>query len=812
MQSLISDLRYSARELRKRPGFTLTAVLSLALGIGATTAVFSVIYAVLIDPFPYVGADRIMEIHLLDNQGNDRVTGYSGPEIDQLRQLTSFESVVAMQGWNLTTTDGDLPDDVRSLSISPESPNHWGVPAMMGRWLIPSDAPPGGEPQPIAVLSYQFWQRYFAGDPNVIGRTIRLVHKPYRIVGVMPPRFKWGENDLYRALKVTQDPNTGHAVSLKLQKGTTVAQANAELEPVLQEMARVRPAYFPVRFRVNLQSIVDLYARPLGTTLYVLLGTVASLLLIGCGNVSILLLARGIGRQHEFAVRSAVGADRSRILRQLLTECFVIAAAGSAIGLLFAWRGLALMVAFLPEYSFPPESAIRINIPVVLFSMGLAFATTLLSGLWPALTLSRPDLARMMQNGLRADRVAGSAHARRTHGAMVAAQVALTLVMLSGAGAAAKGFLSLVNTDLGYDPRGAMSLPIPVHDNTHISWQDRSQYFEALRARIAAMPQVEAAGISTNATPPWNGDDRKIEILGRSNGEKPEVRLNFISPEYFPLLRIPLLQGRVWDHAETMRGAPVLVINQAMARQYWPSGSPVGQQLRIVDMKAEPPYSPLAPGSDSWLQIVGIVADARDDGLRSPIKPAIYVPYSLHTWMWTQILAKTRVPPLSALQDMRAQIAKIDPDQQIANPRDLHAYITSEPEYAQQRLVATLFAIFSTLALALATVGLYSVVSYGVTTRTNEFGIRMALGAKASDIFRIVLSSTGLNVGAGVFAGVLLSVIFGKFATKWVNESSRDPLILGGVTLLLITAALLASFVPARRAAAVDPMVALRYE
>jgi predicted permease len=810
MQSLISDLRYSARELRKRPGFTLTAVLSLTLGIGATTAVFSVIYAVLIDPFPYVGADRIMEIHLLDTQGNDRVTGYSGLEIDQLRRLKSFESVVAMQGGNLTTTDGDLPEDVRSLSISPESPNHWGVSAMMGRWLIPSDAPPGGEPQPIAVLSYQFWQRYFAGDPNVIGRTIRLVHKPYQIVGVMPPRFKWGENDLYRALKVTQDPNTGHAVSLKLQKGTTVAQANAELEPVLQEMARVRPAYFPVRFRVNLQSIVDLYARPLGTTLYVLLGAVASLLLIGCGNVSILLLALGIGRQHEFAVRSVVGADRSRIVRQLLTESFVIAAVGSAAGLLFAWGGLALIVAFLPEYSFPPESAIRINIPVVLFSIGLAFATTLLSGVWPALHISRPNIAHLLQNGLR--RITGGTGARRTHNIMVGAQVALTLLLLTLASTAVKGFLRLLHTDLGYDPENTLALGIPVHDNSHVSWQDRAEYFEQLRARMAAMPEVVSAAVSSNATPPANGNDVRVEFMSRADLGSPEIRMNFVSSEYFSLLRIPLQQGRIWDHQETMRAAAVAVINQSMVRQYWPNGDAVGHQIRTPDLIDQPPHSPSAAGATGWLQIVGVVADAKDDGMRSPIKPAIYVPYSLHTWMWTQILAKTRVPSLSALQDMRARIAEVDPDQQVTDARDLHAYITSEPEYAQQRLVATLFAIFSTLALALAIVGLYSVVSYGVTTRTNEFGIRMALGAKASDIFRIVLSSTSLNVGAGVFAGVLLSVIFGKFATKWVNESSRDPLILGGVTLLLITAALLASFVPARRAAAVDPMVALRYE
>src|ERR1700693_3038356 len=368
MQSLLSDLRYSARELRNRPGFTLTAILSLALGIGATSAVFSVIYAVLIDPYPYTNAQRITAIHLLDKEGSDRVTGYNGPEINQLRQLKSFESVVAIQQWNLTTTDGDLPEDIRSLSISPESPRTCGAPAMRVRWLVPADAPPGSEPQPIVVLSYKFWQRYFMSDPHVIGRTIRLVHKPYQIVGVMPLRFKWGDSDLYRPAKVTQDPNTGFYVSLKLHKGVTTAQANAELQPFVEDMAKVRPAYFPVTFRVNLRSIVDVYTSQLGTTLYVLFGAVASLLLIGCGNVCLLLLARGIERQHEFAVRSAVGANRSRLLRQLFTESFVVAAAGAAFGLLIAWRCLALIVMFLPENSFPAESLIRINVPAAVFS------------------------------------------------------------------------------------------------------------------------------------------------------------------------------------------------------------------------------------------------------------------------------------------------------------------------------------------------------------------------------------------------------------------------------------------------------------
>jgi len=782
----------------------------LALGIGATSAVFSVVYAVLIDPFPYPGSGRIMELHLKDKAGNDRFAGVNGPQLEQLRQNKLFESVVALDEWNLTTTDGDVPEDVRASYLSPNAPNHWGIRALKGRWLIPSDAPFGQDPQPVVVLPYQFWQRYFLGDPNVVGRKIQLVHKSYEIVGVMPPRFKWGAADLYVPLKVSSDPNNYFGASLKLRPGVTVAQANAELQPVIESFAKLAPTRYPETFRVNLQSIIDIYAKPLGPTLYLLLGAVASLLLIGCANVSILLLARGTERQHELAVRAAVGADRLRMIRQLLTESLVIAMAGAVLGVLLAWRSLSLIVAWLPEDSFPAESVIKMNLPVLFFSVGLAFATAIIFGLAPALRLSRPDIARLMQGSGR--RVAGSTTAKRVHGGLVAAQVALTLVMLSGASAAGKGFLRMLNMDLGYDPHNRVSLPIPVHDNTHMSWQDRSQYFEQIRARIAALPEVIEAGISTNATPPSNGNDTQVEIFGSTSAEKPEVRLNTVSPEYFSLLRIPLAQGRVWDRAETMRGAPLAVINQTMARQCWPNGNAIGQQVRIAALKGESAYDPSAPGSDGWLRVVGVVADARDDGLRNRVKPAVYVPYTLHMWMFTQILVHTQINPLSMLHDMRAQLITVDPDQQVMRVRDLQTWITNQPEYGEQRLVATLFGIFSFLGLALAALGLYSVVSYGVATRTNEFGIRMALGAQARDVLRIVLAAAAVDVGVGAAAGILLCIVFGKFATKWVMESSRDPLILGGVTVMLIVAATLAWIVPARRAASVDPMEALRYE
>jgi predicted permease len=345
-----------------------------------------------------------------------------------------------------------------------------------------------------------------------------------------------------------------------------------------------------------------------------------------------------------------------------------------------------------------------------------------------------------------------------------------------------------------------------------MTWKERAAYFDRLRTAVASMPQVAMAGISTNATPPANGGDTTVEIYGISATEKPTVRANFVSPEYFPVLRIPLLQGRLWNEDETRRGAAMAVINQAMAKQYWPNGHAVGQQFKFATLRDVPPYSPAAPGADGWVQIVGIVADARNDGLRNAVKPSVYVPYTLKMQMFTQILVRTKTAPLSTLRDIQAQLTRVDREQQVMRVRDLERWITDLPEFAQQKLIANLFTVFAVLALALSAVGLYSVVSYGVATRTNEFGIRMALGAKALDVVRMVLSGTTWNVAVGVVAGILLSVGFDAFASQWVTESSRDPLILGVVTTLLVGVAALACVAPARRAASIDPMEAVRHD
>ncbi len=451
------------------------------------------------------------------------------------------------------------------------------------------------------------------------------------------------------------------------------------------------------------------------------------------------------------------------------------------------------------------------NVPVLLFSIALAVATGVLFGLSPAMQLSRTDLARVMQANMR--KMTTGVKGRRMHGILVASQIALTLLLLTAAGAAMGGFLHMMGATLGYDPHHVMSVGVPIHDNTLKTWEERSAYFGQLKEKIAAMPEVVATGISTNATPPDNGWKTKFELLGRPAAIKQEARLNLISPEYFPLLRIPLLQGRLFDQAETVRGAHVAVINQTMAKQYWPNGDALGHELRVPELKAEPPYLLTAKGADEWLQVVGVVADARDDGLQKPIKPAVYIPYTMGMGMSTQVLVRTKVEPLTLLRAIRAQVQAVNPDQQVfRDVRNLEQWITRLPEWSQQRLVATLFGAFSFLGLALAAVGLYSVVSYSVAQRTGEFGIRMALGAERRDVLGLVFRSMAVTVGAGLAAGILLSFALNQVLAKWAEGSSRDPLILIGVVVLLSIISGIACLVPARRASSIDPIQALRYE
>jgi predicted permease len=493
-----------------------------------------------------------------------------------------------------------------------------------------------------------------------------------------------------------------------------------------------------------------------------------------------------------------------------LTESLALSLCGTITGVLLAGLLVKLIVRWLSPDTFPSEAAIGINLAVLVFSTAVALLTGVLFGLSPALQLSRPDLAPAMA-GLR--RTTGGIRSKRTHGILVASQVALTLILLTGAGEAILGFVRLMRADLGYDPHHTMSIGIPVHDNTHLDWTNRLQYFEELREKIGSLGEVASAGISTNATPPTNGWDTRFEIFGQSQLQEQQARTNFVSSEYFPVLHIPLASGRLWTHDEIMRGARLAVVNQTLAQRYWPRGNAIGQQIRVPVLKTQPPYQLDVPGSDGWMQIVGVVADVRDDGIGKPVKPGIYVPYSIQMGMWTQILVRTTGEPLAILRAVRAKVHEVDPDQQVeGQTRNLEQWIQNQPEFVGARLTMILLASFAVLALALSAFGLYSMVSHIVAQRTNEFGIRMALGAQPGDVLGLVLRSTSVTVGCGLDVGVVLSFALSRVMSNWTQQAASDPTILVGVILLLAGTAAAACLLPALRASSIDPMTALRFE
>jgi predicted permease len=811
MQTIWQDVRFALRQMIGSPGFSLTAVLSLALGIAATVAVFSVIYSAVMTPWPYKDFDRVCAVWTTDKAGHEGSPGLSGPEIRTLRATSSVEDAVGFDDWNLIITGSDVPEDVKAVTFTGNAFPFFGMPAMLGRYFLPGDAPDNQDPQPVAVLTYQFWRRHYNSDLEIVGKTIQLDHKSYSILGVLPQRFTWMDADVYLPMQMAQDPTRRYGYLLKLKRNVTSQAAVAEFEPLFQQFDKERPNYFPPQFKLSVRMFATEYVRDLRKTLYLLFAAVALLLAIGCGNVSILLLARGTARQHEFAVRSAVGASRWRIVRQLLTESLLLAVTGAALGAVLAQRAVAYLVARLPEYSFPHEADFRLNIPTLLFAVGVAIVSGVFFGIFPAFDSGRREINEAMQTGLRT--VAGSIRGKRVHTGLIAGQIALTLLLLTAATAAIRGFTDMIKRPLGYDPHNVMSVGIPIHENTLKTWAERSAYITQLRDRVGAMPGVVQAGISTNATPPRNGWRLPFEILGKTAGEYQEVRVNFISSEYFPILRIPLVAGRLWQQAEISRGATLAVVNQTFVRQYFSGEEVLGRSVRIPRLTGSPPMQLTVSGSDGWLEIIGVVSDALDDGLSKPIVPGVYLPYSVNMWMGTQILVRTEGPPLAMLHSIRKEIASLNPDQQaFSQVDDLETWITRAQEWARARLVSILFAAFSGLALTLAAVGLYSVVSYGVAQRTSEFGIRMAFGARRLDVLRLVARTAAASVGLGLIVGAALSFSLSRFVTRWVETGSVHPLMVPGVSLLIIGVAAVACLVPASKAVSVDPMSALREE
>jgi len=809
MNGLIQDLRYALRQLRKAPGFAVTAVISLVLGIGATTAIFSVIYAVLIDPYPYRDADRMVHVELRNKEDRGPLLIVNGSEYQALRKAAVVDDVFLQQQKQVVLTGDRFPISVLAGQFSPNLFTYMGVPPLLGREFTPADVP-DGKPSPIVVLSYLFWKRQFGGDRHVLGRTLELDHKLYTVVGVVPPRFTWGDADVYAPAVPTADPHDYWLAFIKLKPGTNLKVATSMFQSLLDAFVKGDPKDFRQNRRVKIVSLNEEVLGKFSGTLVLLFTAVIALLVIGCANVSILLLARGTGRQHELAMRASIGATRGRLVRQLLTESVLLSFTGAALGVLAAYLGVGAISSFLPFYSFPHEASIHVNAVVLAFSVAVALATGILFGISPAWELSRPAISQLLQAG--SSRHSGSAHGRNTHRLLIAGQVALTLLLLAGAAAAMKAFLTLTHVPLGFDADHVATFDVALPKGATSTWEARMNTNEAVRQAIEQVPGVSNASVSNSYFPPFGGFNAKIEVRSAPTLNSPEAMLGLVSPQEFATLRIPLIEGRIFDESEIRRAAHVALVNRAFVQQFLSGHQAIGDRVRSPLLKVGQPGLLEAQAPDDWLEIIGVVGDARNDGLERPAKPAVFLPYSFVLPPDEQILMRTNIDPDAATASVKAKLRQLNAEIVVSRDHTLTWWLYTQG-WGQGRFIATLFSIFAVLALALAATGLYSVVSYAVTQRTQEVGIRMALGAQRASILRLVVSSTAIVLGAGVAAGVILSVVLSRTVAAWAGGGSpRDPLILLGSSLLLMLVAAIACLIPAWRAATVNPLSALRYE
>ncbi|HXC86503.1 MAG TPA: ABC transporter permease [Candidatus Cybelea sp.] len=812
MFSFWQDIHYAGRNLRKSPGFAVVAMVTLALGIGASTAIFSVIENVLMEPFPYPDAQHFVSVQIHDTEQNrpGGRGGYSGPEyLDFVGQNHVFDRVIANAGEDVLYTYGQGTDRFSGGDVTPGTFEFLGMPALVGRVMEPADYEPGAPP--VFVLRYKTWVNRFNADSAILNQTFVLNGTARTLIGVMPPRFAWGDADLWIPEKPSRADTTpqlgfnrywfmlGH-----LKPGVSEREAQADFSVIAQHLSTVYPKDYPKHFTVEIHSLTDLVVGRFRTTLFIVLAAVGLLLLIGCGNVANLLLARATTREKEFAIRAALGAGRWRLVRQLLVESLILATGGAGLGALLAWGGLKSLVALIPQEIIPAEAAIRLNVPVLLFTLGVSVATALVFGLVPAFETARRDLNDPLRDSGKG--VSGGFRHSRLRDAVVVLEVALSLTLLVGAGLLMRSFVALREVHLGLQPDHILVARLPLPKDRYKTADQIAGFFRPLLLRLRAMPGVVEA-TETSTLPPYGGIGTDVEIPGKTHSEKWTALYQLCSEGYFPVLKLQFLTGRPFTEAEVNGAKKFAVVNQTFAHKYLGEENPIGQRVRLAHLETAPD-----PVHDPWFEIIGVVADAKNRGLQDPSEPEVWIPYTLTGSFSRGVLVRTAGEPLSMLNAVRQEIWATDRSVALTLTGTLEGYI-SQFSYAGPRFGFFLLGIFATIGLVLVTIGVYSVLAYTAARRTHEIGIRMALGAESGDVLKLVLS-TGLRlVILGVAIGLAASLGVARvIATQLWGVSPYDAATLTTVPLLLLVTGLVACWVPARRAARVDPLVALRYE
>src|SRR5580704_2326888 len=614
LEHVWQDLRYALRLFRRSPGFAATAVVSLAVGIAAATGLFSIVNAALLNPFPFADINRIVRLDMID-KGKPHGLFVTVRQLVALQHSDVLDGAFASNTWEMTLTGQDLPEAVPTQYFSAHGLNVLGVRPLLGRVFNEADGPAGEQPQRVVVLTYRFWQRHFGGRPEAVGQILSLNREPYAVIGVLPRQYFYTGPEILVPLDLTFDSNFAWGVQARLKRGVTPRMAERRLQPLFDQFAKEAPLRFPKEVRPLVRSLVETQrSADFVPTLLLIFAASMLLLLLACANVSILLLARGTSRAHEFAVRAAIGASRGRLMRQLLVESLLLAFNGAALGVAAGYWGLPAMLKLLPPNSVPVGNlmAVPVNLPVLLFSAGLAMASALIFGLSPAWSFSRPHLTATA-------RATAGVESRRAHHLLLAAQIALTVLLLAGTGAAVRVLIGLYRTSLGYAPHNVISLP----ENSYTKWADRFTFYERLRNRMADVPQVESVALATYATPPRSGERSVVDVPGRDmTGDEAPI-LQRISAHYFATMKIPLIRGRVWSDSESAGAPHVAVVNHTMARELWPDESAIGRRVLIPGYIQSPtPFRLAAPGSDGWFEIIGVVGDTPNVGLHEPPAPS----------------------------------------------------------------------------------------------------------------------------------------------------------------------------------------------
>jgi predicted permease len=806
------DLRYALRNFHRSPGFAATSVVSLAIGIAAATGLFSVVNAALLHPFPFVDASRIVTLGMID-KGKPRGLAVTARELAALQASEVFDGAFAWNTYDMTLAGEDFPETVRTQYFSANGLTVLGVPPLLGRVFNEADGPAGEQARRVVVLTYRFWQRHFGARPEALGQTLRLNRESYTVIGVLPRQYFATGPEILVPLDLKFDPTFASVgdrawpVQARLKRGVTPRMAEQRLQPLFDQFAREAPRRFPKEVRPLVRSLVEgKRAANFVPTLILIFAASLLLLLLACANVSILLLARGTARAQEFAVRGALGASRGRLIRQLLVESLLLAVTGAALGVVAGYWGLPAVLRLLPPNSIPVGNliAVPVNVPVLLFSAGLAMTSALIFGLSPALSFSRPRLTA-------AGRTTAGVESRRAHHLLLAAQIALTVLLLASTGAAVRVLIGLYRTSLGYDPHNVIIASINLPENSYTEWADRAAFYERLRNQVADVPQVESIALASNSgIPPESGQRSVVEVPGQETTGGGAAILQRISADYFATMRIPLIRGRVWSDSESAGTPHVAVVNQTMARELWPDESAIGRRVRMPEYIRSTSYWRLpAPGSDGWFEIIGVVGDTPNVGLHERPAPSIYVPYTLMLSDTQYLVQRTSRDPLSMTRSIREAVQTVDPNQPVNAIRTAEDAL-ADAGWARERFVTWLLLGFAAFALMLAAVGLYSVVSYWVSCRFKEFGIRMALGAGRGRIVHAAVQPAVLAIVAGLFAGLALSVGLNKVVARWSIGNLTDPAMLVAVSLVLFIVAMMSAAIPANRAASIQPVDALR--